>query len=252
MSGLGSGEVLAAAVGAVVGVAGGLSGPWVIARLPEPELDEEPAEGEEDTRSRLEIAPVYTKVTYADLARRRGLAWRLALAAAVVGAVLGGALGWSPDLLVVLPVVPIGVWLTYVDWRTTFLPTRIIAPSYGVVLLAIVVAALVQDDRTDALRAVEGWAVYGGLYFLMWFILPGFGYGDVRLSGLLGLVLGWLGWSQLFVGLVGGMMLVGVGGALLTVLRLVERGRNPAGPHLLAGAALAAAFGPWLAVQLGY
>lgn len=252
MSALGSGEVLAAAVGALVGVAGGLLGPAVIARLPEPELDPEPADGEDEPRSRLRIAPVHAKIPYAELARRPGLGWRLAVGAALVGALLGAALGWSVDLLVVLPLVPVGVWLGYVDWRTTFLPTRIIAPSYAVVLAAVVVAALVEGDRSDALRSVEGWACYGGYFLLMWIITPGLGYGDVRLAGLLGIALGWLGWPALVVGLVGGVFLGGFGGALLTLLRIVERGRNPFGPHMLLGAALAAAYGPWVADLLGY
>ncbi|HEY0902580.1 MAG TPA: prepilin peptidase [Marmoricola sp.] len=247
-----SGDLLAALVGGVVGLAGGLVGPAVIARLPEPQLEPEPAEGDEEPTSRLRIAPVYTKISYADLARRRGLGWRLAIGAALAGVLLGHALGWSPDLLVVLPLVPIGAWLAYVDWQTTFLPTRVIAPGYGVVALAVVVAALVQDDRTDAIRAVEGWAAYGGLFLLLWLISPGFGYGDVRLSGLLGLALGWLGWPELLLGIFLGSALGGFGGALLTLFRVVDRGRNPFGPHLLAGAGLAAAYGPWMATQLGY
>jgi leader peptidase (prepilin peptidase)/N-methyltransferase len=86
----------------------------------------------------------------------------------------------------------------------------------------------------------------------MWFIMPGIGYGDVRLSGLLGLALGWLGWSELVVGVFAGAFLGGFGGALLALFRIVPRGRNPFGPHMLAGAAFAAACGPWVATQLGY
>jgi leader peptidase (prepilin peptidase)/N-methyltransferase len=247
-----SSDVVAGLVGALVGVLGGALGPAVIVRLPEPELDPEPTEGEEERQSRLRIAPVHTKVPYAALGRRRGLAWRLAIAAGVVGAGLGVALGWSADLLVVLPLVPVGVWLAYVDWRTTFLPTRIIAPTYAVVVVAVVVAALVEDDRTPLVHAAVGWAAYGGYFLLMWIITPGIGYGDVRLSGLLGLALGWLGWSELVLGVFAGALLGGVGGGLLTLLRIVPRDRNPFGPHMLAGAALAAAFGPWVATQLGY
>jgi leader peptidase (prepilin peptidase) / N-methyltransferase len=252
VSGLASGDLVAAAAGALVGAVGGAVGPWVIARLPEPELEPEPEGGEEEQRSRLRIAPVHTKTLYADLARRPGLAWRLAVAAAVVGAILGGALGWSADLLVVLPVVPVGVWLAYVDWRTTFLPTRIIAPTYAVVVLAVLVGAVVEGDRTPLIGAVAGWACYGGYFLLMWIISPGFGYGDVRLSGVLGLVLGWLGWRELIVGMFAGLLLTALLGLLLTLLRVVERGRNPAGPHLLAGAALAVVLGSWIATQLGY
>jgi leader peptidase (prepilin peptidase)/N-methyltransferase len=252
MSVLTSSDVVAGVVGALVGVVGGALGPAVITRLPEPELDPEPPAGEEEPQSRLRIAPVHSKELYADLGRRPGLAWRLAIAAAVVGAVLGGALGWTVDLLVVLPLVPVGVWLTYVDWRTTFLPTRIIAPTYAVVVVAVVVAALIEDDRTPLIHAVAGWAAYGGYFLVMWFLTPGIGYGDVRLSGLLGLALGWLGWSELVVGVFAGALLGGLGGGLLTLLRIVPRNRNPFGPHMLAGAALAAAFGPWVATQMGY
>jgi leader peptidase (prepilin peptidase)/N-methyltransferase len=153
VSTLASSDVVAGVVGALVGVLGGALGPAVITRLPEPELDPEPPEGEEEPQSRLRIAPVHTKVLYADLGRRPGLGWRLAVAGAVIGALLGGALGWTTDLLVVLPLVPVGVWLSYVDWRTTFLPTRIIAPTYAVVVVAVVVAALIEDDRTPLVHA---------------------------------------------------------------------------------------------------
>jgi leader peptidase (prepilin peptidase)/N-methyltransferase len=252
VSGVASGDVAAAVVGAAVGLVGGFLGPRVIARLPEPELDPEPTDEAAEPRGRLQLSPVHDKIPYVDLARRPRLGWWLALGAALAGAVLAGVLGWSVDLLVVLPLVPVGVWLGYVDWRTTFLPTRIIAPTYGVLVVAILVAALVQDDRSDALRAVGGWACYGGYFLLMWLIAPGVGYGDVRLSGVLGLVLGWLGWAELFVGMFAGLLLGGIGGALLALLRIVPRGRNPFGPHMLAGAALAAMCGPWVATQLGY
>lgn len=245
-------DLVAALVGAAVGLVGGAVGPAVIARLPEPELDPEPAAGETEPRGRLQLSPVHDKVLYADLARRPGLAWRLALGAGVAGAVLAGVLGWGPDLLVVLPLVPVGVWLGYVDWRTTFLPTRIIAPTYAVLVVGVIAGSLIQDDRSDAVRAAGGWAVYGGYFLLMWLIAPGVGYGDVRLSGVLGIALGWLGWAQLFFGMFLGLVLGGVGGAVLALFKVVPRGRNPFGPHMLAGAALAAMFGPWLATQLGY
>ena len=43
-----------------------------------------------------------------------------------------------------------------------------------------------------------------------------------------------------------------VGGALLSVLRIVNRKRFPFGPFMLVAAVLAVAFGPWLTDQLGY
>jgi leader peptidase (prepilin peptidase)/N-methyltransferase len=78
------------------------------------------------------------------------------------------------------------------------------------------------------------------------------GFGDVKLLGLLGLLLGWFGWGVLMAGVFLGLLVGAVGGAVLTLLRIVPRGRNPFGPHMLAGAAFAAIWGPWVAGRLGY
>ena len=53
------------------------------------------------------------------------------------------------------------------------------------------------------------------------------GYGDVRLSGVLGIALGYLGWGPLLVGVYAGFLLGGVGGGLLSVLRVVDRKAYP-------------------------
>jgi leader peptidase (prepilin peptidase)/N-methyltransferase len=57
---------------------------------------------------------------------------------------------------------------------------------------------------------------------------------------LLGLYLGWLGWSSVAVGAFAGFLLGGLVGALLMVLKLADRkSRIPFGPYMLAGAFLA-------------
>ena len=63
-----------------------------------------------------------------------------------------------------------------------------------------------------------GWLVMGGFYFVMWRLgPPGLGYGDVRLSGLLALCLGFLGWGPLLTGLYSGFLLGGAASAALLV-----------------------------------
>jgi len=68
------------------------------------------------------------------------------------------------------------------------------------------------------------------------------GFGDVKLLGLLGLLLGWLGWGVLlagvFLGLLAGSL---VSAALLATRRAGWRTAVPFGPPLLAGAVLAVA-----------
>lgn len=216
----------AAVAGAFYGVLAGLLVPVLIARVPEPA---EPAED---------------KPAYADIARSRGLRGRAMLATGVVGAVAGGAVGWSGSLAVLLFLAPVGVALAVIDWRTRLLPTRLIAPAYAGVVALVLVAALLDDDLASLLRAGWGWLVAGGSFLLLWLVYPrGMGYGDVRLSGVLGLALGHLGWGELLVGIYAGFLLGGVGGGLLTLLRMVDRKAYPFGPFMLAGALVGVVLG---------
>ena len=69
------------------------------------------------------------------------------------------------------------------------------------------------------------------------------GLGDVKLSGVLGLYLGWLSWAHLVVGAFLGFLVGGVVGiALMAVGRAGRKSMVPYGPSMLAGAWLAVAF----------
>ena len=72
---------------------------------------------------------------------------------------------------------------------------------------------------------------------MLWYIHPrGLGYGDVRLSGILGIALGWVGYGrELVVGIYAAFLLGGVGGALLSRLRIVDRKGFPFGPFMFVG-----------------
>jgi leader peptidase (prepilin peptidase)/N-methyltransferase len=66
------------------------------------------------------------------------------------------------------------------------------------------------------------------------------GFGDVKLAGLLGLYLGWLGWGSLLIGAFAGFLCGGLVGVALLLARRAKRGTAiPFGPHMLAGALLA-------------
>jgi leader peptidase (prepilin peptidase)/N-methyltransferase len=70
------------------------------------------------------------------------------------------------------------------------------------------------------------------------------GGGDVKLAGVLGLFLGWLGWPELGVGAIGGFLLGGLFGVILLLTGRARRGTAvPFGPWLLAGA--------WLGILAG-
>jgi leader peptidase (prepilin peptidase)/N-methyltransferase len=218
--------------------------PSLIARVPEPRPEAEDQE-QGETAPRLEEEP---KELYVDIARRRGLRWKTSLATAVVAALMGGAVGWTPALSFLMYLAPVGVALAVIDWRTRLLPTKVIAPSYLVVALLAAAAAWAESDLDALVTAGLGWLVAGGTFFVMWFIYPkGMGYGDVRLSGVLGIALGYLGWSELLVGVYAGFILGGLGGGLLSLLRIVDRKAYPFGPFMLVGAVLGVLFGPYVA-----
>lgn len=203
----------------------GLLVPGLVRRIPEPVAD--PAEPAEEP----------PKEHYADIAGLRGLAAKSALASAAAGALVGAEVGLDWPLLFLLPLVPICVALAVVDWRTRLLPTKVIAPTYLLTVVLVLVCFAVTRDTDDLVRAGLGWLVCGGSFFLLWFVHPrGLGYGDVRLAGVLGIALGYLGWGELLVGLYAGFFLGGVGGGLLSLLRIVERRAFPFGPFMLVGA----------------
>lgn len=205
----------------------GLAVAPLIARLPEPEPDPRYAhEG--------------PKQPYAVLAAGRGVRIAAPLAAAASGAVVGLVLGWTWSLLLVLPMVPAGVALALVDWRTRLLPSRIVLPATGLAILLALGCWLAERDTDALVRAGLGLILARSvLWLLWWFRSSGLGFGDVRLAALLGVVLGYVGWGQLLLGLYAGFLFFGVPGLLLAIVRRdrrVLRTAYPLGPFLLLGA----------------
>ena len=226
---------------ALYGLLAGQLVPTLIERIPEP--NPEPEVEERDHRSQAE-----PKMLYADIARRRGLRGRATAATAVVAGILGASVGWSPALSFLLYLAPVGVALAVVDWHTRLLPTKVIAPSYAVVAVLAALSAWAESDVQALVTAALGWLVAGGTFFLLWFIYPrGMGYGDVRLSGVLGIALGYLGWGEILVGVYAGFLVGAIGGLALSTLRIVDRKAYPFGPFMLVGAVIGVVLGPYVA-----
>jgi leader peptidase (prepilin peptidase)/N-methyltransferase len=241
-----------AVVTGLIGLLLGALVPGLVSRIPEPE-PEQPAEevgGAGAARDGDQLTePEGPKERYDAIAALPGLRRKTALVSGAVAALVGARVGWDPALLVLMYLVPVGVALGLVDWRTRLLPTKVIAPSYYVVVVLTILAALVGGGGWDSLiRAGWGWLVAGGTFFVLWFIYPrGMGYGDVRLSGLLGIALGYLGWAELLTGVYAGFLIGGVGGLLLSLLRVVDRKAYPFGPFMLVGALVGVLVGPGVA-----
>jgi leader peptidase (prepilin peptidase)/N-methyltransferase len=149
--------------------------------------------------------------------------------------------GLAWDLPAYLYLAAIAVALALIDIDVHRLPNAIVLPSYPVVTALLLLPALVDGRWDDCLRAALGGVILFVFYFLLAFIYPaGMGFGDVKLAGVLGAYLGWLGWGALGVGAFLGFLLGGVLGALLMALgRAGRKSKIPFGPFMLLGALIA-------------
>ena len=139
----------------------------------------------------------------------------------------------------------ISVALTAIDLDTHKLPNAIVLPAYIVVAVLLVAASIVYGDYSQLLRAAIGGAVLFAAYLAMALLYPGgMGFGDVKLAGVIGLLLGFLGWGTLIVGAFSAFLLGGLFGIALLLVRKANRKSGiPFGPWMLAGA--------WLGIFIG-
>lgn len=235
-------ELVRIVVAAVVAGGLGALGPAVVRRLPEPQphpddLDDDP------------------KVPYAVVAASRRALPGVAVLAAALGALAAWALpGAGQPGAGLLPAwvlfAGVGSWLAWVDWRTRLLPFLVTAPLHLAVLLLVVGAAAWIGDWSLLWRGLAGNVVVFTVFWLIWFlgrrVGTTFGYGDVRLSAILGLLLGPLGPTTTLAGTYAGFLLGAVLGVVLSRLGVVDRRAFAFGPYMVLGAFVGLAVAPVL------
>jgi leader peptidase (prepilin peptidase) / N-methyltransferase len=133
------------------------------------------------------------------------------------------------------------VALVVIDVDSRLLPNRITYPALGLVAVLLLVASLAEHDLGRMLRALEAAGVAGASLLALALLSPGgMGLGDVKFALVLGLALGWLGWSAVLAGFVGAFLLGGLAALVaLLVLRAGRKTQLPFGPWLALGAILA-------------
>jgi leader peptidase (prepilin peptidase)/N-methyltransferase len=148
--------------------------------------------------------------------------------------------GLSWELPAYLYLAAISIALAAIDLDTMRLPDAIVLPSYRMALVLLILAMIAEHNWDAGIRGLIAAGALYAFYFVLAVVHPGMGFGDVKLALLLGLYLGWLGWSSLAVGAFAGFLLGGiVGAALLLARRANGKTRIPFGPYMLAGAFLA-------------
>jgi leader peptidase (prepilin peptidase)/N-methyltransferase len=132
----------------------------------------------------------------------------------------------------------ISIALTMIDLDLHRLPDAVVLPAYIVMVVLLGAASLLAGDPWSLLRAGIGGAGLFAIYFLLAVVRPGgMGFGDVKLAGVLGFTLAWLGWGTLAVGAFAPFLLGGLYGVVLVVVRRTGRKTGiPFGPWMLGGA----------------
>ena len=143
----------------------------------------------------------------------------------------------------------VGLALAAIDLDTHKLPNALTLPAYPVAAVLLTAAALLDHHPALLGRAAAGGGAHVALYAVLWVLYPsGMGLGDVKLAGVLGLYLGFLGWGVLAVGAFLGFgygAVVGIG--LMAVSRAGRKSRIPFGPFMVAGALTAVFVGARIA-----
>lgn len=149
------------------------------------------------------------------------------------------------ELVALLWFAGVGIALAAIDLDTHRLPDRIVLPSYAVLAALLGTAALLTGDGEGAARAAAGAGILFAFYLALALISPrGMGMGDVKLAGVIGLMLGWVGWAALAVGALAAFLLGGLAAVALILARRARRTTGiPFGPWMLGGA--------WIGILLG-
>lgn len=165
---------------------------------------------------------------------------RIRAAALTLAAGAAGALGDIEAVLFIAWLAVLAI-LSWHDLRTRCIPTAIVNPATAAGVAALAGAAWRSDTALRlGVAAATAAAAYGAFAALHALNPGGLGYGDVRLVGLAGLFLGWLGPIAMATA-----ALAGASGAGAVALAMSARQRDlkatlPFGPFLAGGAAAVA------------
>ena len=175
--------------------------------------------------------------------------WWLSIALALAWATLtfrfGAIAQWSL-LPAFLYLGAVGAALTLIDLDVHRLPDLLVLPSYPIAFVLLLVPTVVTGQWGWLLRAVLAGLALFVVYLILALVSPGgggLGLGDVKLAGLLGLFLGWLGWGPVLVSVLAAFVVGGLIAVFMLLTRHATRSTQIAfGPSMILGAWVALMF----------
>jgi len=161
-------------------------------------------------------------------------------ATGVLVALVVWVFGAGGELPAYLYLAFIAVVLSLVDIAEKRLPNAVVYPSLVVLPALLMIASASSGSWSALVGAFLGGAALFTFYFVLALVSPSsIGMGDVKLAAVLGLALGYLGWTSVLVGSVAAFLVGGlVALVALSARRVTLRGSIPFGPSMLAGAFL--------------
>jgi leader peptidase (prepilin peptidase) / N-methyltransferase len=185
--------------------------------------------------------PRWRAVRCQDCGTRLGAPAIFEVVTAAVLALLCGKFAGQADVLAFCFLGALGVALSAIDITVHRLPDRLTLPAYPAMAVLLCVAAVIGHNSGALLRALLGSVALTASFLLLALLRPGqLGGGDIKLAGVTGLALGWLGWPTLVSGAVLGFVLTALFSlALLATRRISLRSAICFGPFMLSGALLA-------------
>ncbi|NUO60562.1 MAG: prepilin peptidase [Hamadaea sp.] len=138
-------------------------------------------------------------------------------------------------LLACLYLAGLGLLMSVIDLKVQRLPDPLMLTTFVGTAVLLTLHALSTGTWPEYAR---GWL--GGvallLAYLVFALLPGapMGLGDVKLAGVLGLVLGYFGWPAVVFGAILPFLVNGPF-AVIALIRRGRKARSPFGPALLIG-----------------
>ncbi|GAA2063697.1 hypothetical protein GCM10009839_88820 [Catenulispora yoronensis] len=164
--------------------------------------------------------------------------WLLAVLGGLTGALIGARFGMQARLPAYLYLVAITPALGAIDATTRKLPNRILLPAYPASAALLGLTAWHDSGSAAMWRGALAGALLFAVFLVVALAAPvgSLGWGDVKLVGVLGLLLGFLGWATVWQGM---MIAFGLAALYVALRTLVQHGQHgqslPLGPALLIG-----------------
>ena len=149
-------------------------------------------------------------------------------------------------LLALLFFGAMSIVIAWIDADTMKIPSKLIYLSYIIVGILFVTATIISGNYYLLLNAFIGAIILGIVYFILFLMPKGpMGFGDVRLSLLIGFILGWFNLGSIFVGFILAFLLATIYYVPKMVINKSSmKGKKvPFGPWIIGGFWLAVFFG---------